>query len=130
MSLLTNLTLHTLALFIHLPGDANKFMEGYIPAASTILLSPIPPLNVASAGRITTQIADGISEYQEQRGDQPLQTLHIHFSLRGNGGGTNLLGLRAELILDRNVKDDAKMLGDEKWEISGKHEWSQHFIVC
>ena len=99
-------------------------MKGYMPESSTILFVPIPPLNVASTGRIATQIADGISEYQEQRGGRPLQTLHIHFSLRGNGGGTNLLGVRAEMILNRNVK------GDEKWEISGKHEWSQHFIVC
>lgn len=121
MSLLTNLTLHTLTLSIHLPGDSNKFMDEYAP--DVMGSTPVPPLNVASTGHTAIQIADGISEYQGQRGDKALQTLRMHFSLVGYADRYQPFRIQAEMMLNRKVKGDAKMLGDQQWEISGKYEW-------
>lgn len=108
--------LKALDIFVHLPDEACDFADDF---GSYYTARPPTPLKIEPCKRIGAAIADSISASQRR----PLQTLTMHFIKELSRFEHLFVDGETKVQLRRTNRDDAEMLGDEKYKMIELSEW-------
>ncbi|KAF2267770.1 hypothetical protein CC78DRAFT_565944 [Lojkania enalia] len=112
ITLLSELGLDTLELFLHIPGGASSFCDAYIPDAMGT--KPITPLKIETSKKTAIEIAQRLSK------KKLLKELRIWISRTGYEDRAQSYLVHANMKLTRKEIGGE---GEDAWDISGDYSW-------